>query len=138
MRRYPVARVYSSDLNRGVETAAVLAQELRVPHETRSALREFPTNTAVSPPAISGGVAMQPVDQPTFDLLEKNVAQALDEIAARGEGSCSIVVAHSGSIRAGIRHLLELPLSSYELNPISYAGFVVLTKDERGSWRTAG
>lgn len=146
LRGYPVSRVYSSDVMRAVETAEIIAEEFGVPLESRPTLREISqprSRTSESSEFGGTGVAkapvpaLQPDDKLSIEVPERNVSDAVDEIVVQNEGSCAVIVTHSGTIRVAIRHLLGLPLGPYDINPLAYGGFVVLLKDASGAWRAA-
>jgi probable phosphoglycerate mutase len=146
LRGYAVTRVCSSDVTRAAETAEIIAEEFGVPLELRPTLREI-FHVRSTPPESSEfgstGAVTAPVpaieadDKASIEVRERNVSDAVDEIVAQNEGSCAVIVTHSGTIRAGIRHLLGLPLQTHDINPLAYGGFVVLSRDASGSWRAA-
>jgi broad specificity phosphatase PhoE len=74
----------------------------------------------------------------SIDVHERQVSDTVDEIVANSEGSCAVVVTHSGTIRTAIRHLLGLPLAASDISPLAYGGFVVISRDSSGPWRAVG
>lgn len=136
LRKYPVSRVYSSDVIRAVETAEAIAQELGVPQELRPTLREVSPSHSIRPQSTVGaGSATQPavVNRHT-STDEKQVSDTIDQIADQNHASCAVLVTHSGTIRTAIRHLLGLPLGTYDIDPLAYGGFAVLSREGRGAW----
>ena len=131
LRQYPISRVYSSDLWRAVQPAQSLAKNLGVPFQSCSALREIRSNLEFPQPATSDTRGGENVNK-----FDERISRAIDGIVDQNEHEHIVVVAHSGTIRAAIRHLLELPLPSFELPSVSHGGLIILTRDASGMWQS--
>lgn len=129
LRQYSISKIYSSDLWRAVQPAQSLAKSLSVPFQVSSALREIRAGLEIPVPPSD---AHNPED---IDAFEQRVANALNEIVGRNEHTAVVVVAHSGTIRAALRHLLEFPLPSLELPTVSQGGLIILKRDDSGKWQ---
>ncbi len=116
-----VVRVYSSDLRRAQETAQIIAESLGVPLQLCSDLREL---LFATPEALR--------------VSEQTVTDAIDDIADRHRDSAVAIVAHSGTIRAIARHLLQLPLGTFDVPSLANGGLLVFAKSSSGTWTSAG
>jgi broad specificity phosphatase PhoE len=125
LRNYSISRIYSSDLWRVVQPAEALAKSLV---QSSSSLREIKSGIEIPVPASDAH------NREDIDAFEQRVAKAVGDFV--GTNGHFLVVAHSGTIRAAIRHLLELPLSSLYLPSSSQGGLVILTRDDSGEWHS--
>jgi broad specificity phosphatase PhoE len=99
-----------------------------------SALREMCSNIGAKP-----GVGIeQVVQQESLRTFQQRISGAVDQIVAECPEASTVVVAHSGSIRAALCHLLQLPLNPFELPSIPQGSFVVVVKNFGGSWNATG
>jgi broad specificity phosphatase PhoE len=123
--------VYSSDLKRARDTAAVVAEsqglELRQLHDLREvdvgswsgltreeAEERFPEGFARWRDGYPGWK-----DGETYEAMTDRVLRAVDEIAAEHEGGRVLVVSHGGPIRAMHAAALELDVHAYRrLRPV--------------------
>jgi probable phosphoglycerate mutase len=115
-----IAAIYTSDLSRARETAAIVAAQLGLdaPIEVDARLREVDIGgwsgltTAEIETRFPEDVARWQAGDPahTFDggesyaLMGRRVVEAVDEIAARHPGEQVLVVLHGGPIRALLAH----------------------------------
>ena len=145
LRKYPISRVYSSDLWRAVEPAEVISKTLGVPRQSWSALREIRSGLEVPlppNPTKNSSTARAPDSRGSssgredIERFEERIAKAVDAIVAESENCHVALVTHSGTIRAAIRHLLTLPLHSLDIPPIAHGGMVILTRDSSGTWNS--
>jgi len=119
--------VYSSDLKRTFETAAIIAAEHGLPVIARKSLREIHfgewegltrAEIAERYPEISQRWWSNPLDTciPSGESLrdvKTRVVAALLEIVAKHPDGNVIVVSHGGSIRAAIGHFTKMDLNEY-------------------------
>ena len=117
--------VYSSDLERARETAAIVAEPHRLPVRELSDLREVDVGLLVRPDtgggrgAVSGCVSSLDRggegwdDGETYEQLSERVVGAVLAIAARHPHGRVLVVAHGGSIRAVHATALGVDVHTY-------------------------
>ena len=121
LRQRQIVRVYSSDLKRARETAQIIAESLGVPLQLCADFRELLSGT---PEALR--------------VSEQMVTHAIDDIAGRHTDSAVVIVAHSGTIRAIARHLLQLPLGTFNVPSLGNGELLVFKKSTSGAWTSAG
>ncbi len=121
LRTRRIAQVYSSDLRRAQETAETIAKAFGVPLKLCSEFRE-----------------LLPASYEALRAREQVISAALDDILHRHSNSTIAIVAHSGTIRAIVRHLLQLPLGTYEVPSLANGGWLALRKNASGVWNSAG
>jgi broad specificity phosphatase PhoE len=121
LRTHRIAQVYASDLTRARQTAEILAHSFGIPLTLRSEFRE-----------------LSPDRSEALPIAEQAVTAALDDILARHGNSTVAIVAHSGTMRAMIRHLLQLPLGTYDLPSVARGGWLTLRKSASGAWSSLG
>jgi broad specificity phosphatase PhoE len=144
LRKYPISRVYSSDLWRAVAPAEIISKTLGVPRKGSSSLREIRSGIEVPRPPNATEKASNVEDLDAMDSqaridierFEERIAKAVDDVVAENENSHVVVVTHSETIRAACQHLLELPLSSCDIPPPADGGIVILTRDSSGIWHS--
>ena len=117
--------VYSSDLERARETAAIVAERHRLPVEELADLREVDVGSWSGltraeaeerfPDAFlrwtQGGEGWD--DGETYEQLSERVVSALSTIAERHPGARVLVVAHGGSLRAVHATALGMDVHTY-------------------------
>jgi broad specificity phosphatase PhoE len=80
----------------------------------------------------------QVAQQESLQTLQLRISEAVNQIVTECPEACTVVVAHSGTIRAVLCHLLQIPLSAFELPSIPEGSIVVVVKDFGGSWSATG
>ncbi|MDQ2841547.1 MAG: histidine phosphatase family protein [Acidobacteriota bacterium] len=129
LRQYSISKIYSSDLWRAVQPAQSLAKSLGVPFQSSSALREIRSGLEIPVPPSDAH------NREDIDAFEQRVAKALNDIVELNEHTTVVVVAHSGTIRAALRYLLDLPLPSLDLPSVSQGGLIILKRGDSGKWK---
>jgi alpha-ribazole phosphatase/probable phosphoglycerate mutase len=151
LERWPVARVYTSDLKRAHDTAAAVAAGKSLPLLIRSGLREINFGQweglswkeieAQDPAAASKWLAQYPLlaapgGEPPADYR----AKVGNELAALLEASghqCSAVVTHAGFIRMALSTILGIPDKSMHKIELDYGGMSLLQHAGDG-WMVRG
>ena len=123
--------VYSSDLQRARDTAAVVAESQSLDLQQLPELREVDVGTwsgltrAEAEERFPEGFARWRDGYPgwkdgeTYEAMTDRVLRAVDEIAAEHEGGRVLVVSHGGPIRAIHAAALELDVHAYRrLRPV--------------------
>lgn len=123
--------VYSSDLQRARDTAAVVAESQGLDLQQLPELREVDVGTwsgltrAEAEERFPEGFARWRDGYPgwkdgeTYEAMTDRVLRAVDEIAAEHEGGRVLVVSHGGPIRAIHAAALELDVHAYRrLRPV--------------------
>ncbi len=117
VRRYRVAAVYSSELQRAAETAAVLAGRLEVVTEARPGLQEFSVGSYVGRSeghALIASVFNRWLDDDlaagcpggeTGSAVIQRVGDALQELADQHRGETVVVVSHGAAMSLAIPRL---------------------------------
>lgn len=116
-----IAKIYSSDLKRAYQTAQILADSLGVSLELRSQLREL---RSASPQE--------------REACEKTAADEVETIVSSHARSCVAIVAHSGTISAIVRYLLQFSPEIRYAPSLANGEMLVFRKDQAGSWRSVG
>jgi broad specificity phosphatase PhoE len=131
---YRVQCIYASDTRRAAQTANEIGRVLNLTVRLLPALREVCSNIGAKP-----GVGVEKVaQQESLQTSQQRISEAVDQIVTECPESCTVVVAHSGTIRAALHHLLQLPLSAYEVPSIPQGSIVVVVKHFGGSWNATG
>jgi broad specificity phosphatase PhoE len=124
----PITRLYTSPLLRAVQTAEPIALESGLEAITHDGLKEIDFGQV-------SGLSMQEFRQSMPDLFARwqnradltfqfprgeqrlaffqRVGEALDEILAANPGGQIVVVAHGGTLRAGLAHLFPRTMSDW-------------------------
>ena len=76
--------------------------------------------------------------QESVQAFQQRVSESVDKIVSERLEECTVVVAHSGTVRAALHHLLQLPLSAYQVPSIAQGSIVVLVKQSGGTWNSTG
>ena len=118
---WPVAALYSSDLQRAAETAAIVGEALGLEPVQEQVWRErhggaFQGLTgeeiAEEHPeawaALQRGVVAPPGGE-SSQALHERVTAAFDRLVTRHRGEIVAVISHGGAMRALIAHVLQLP-----------------------------
>jgi broad specificity phosphatase PhoE len=131
---YRVQYIYASDTRRAAQTANEIGKLLDLTVRLLPALRELCSNIG----AVPGVGNEQVARQESLKAFQQRISGAIDQIVTECPEECTVVVAHSGTIRAALCHLLQLPLSAFEVPSIPQGSIVVVVKDFGGSWNAAG
>jgi broad specificity phosphatase PhoE len=121
LRESRIDALYSSDLARAMETARIVATAVGIEPVPLAELRELDVGTAVGKtreelrlecPELFSEAWM---DTPfpggeSYAQLTERVGHALCELLARHEEKIVVVIAHGGTIRAGVAALTGIPL----------------------------
>lgn len=144
---HPDATLVSSDLQRCVETAAVLAEAMRVVPNLDADLRERSFGRwegltmgeieAMDPDLWgrwrSGADVIREVGGESGDDLAARVTPAFRRHAeALGDGQTAVVVTHGGPVWHGLHALLDLPWST--LGGVGNAAITEVVLDDTGWW----
>jgi broad specificity phosphatase PhoE len=140
--------LYSSDLARARETAAIVGERLALPVSVDPELREIDVGewSGLMTPEIEqrfpeglrrhaeGGDGWE--EGETHDELQERVVAAVERIAAAHEGETVLVVAHGGVIRALLAHAEGVPLPEFRrTRPALENGGLASIARGNGGWR---
>lgn len=119
---WPVEALYSSDLMRAAETAAIVGNALGLEPVQKEVWRErhggafqglTDEEIAEEYPeaweALRRGVVIPPPDGESAKALHGRVTGAFEQLMERHQGAVVAVVSHGGAMRALIAHVLQLP-----------------------------
>ncbi|WP_009908601.1 histidine phosphatase family protein, partial [Burkholderia thailandensis] len=140
------SRVWSSPLARCANVARVLADDMRVPVEIDSRLREI--DFGAWEMRSWDAIGCDALDRWSADLMHSRehggesaaqfVARVRPALAAlAASASASWVVTHAGVMRALASHALDVPLEALLARPIAMGGIVWLRRDGDRDWRLA-
>jgi probable phosphoglycerate mutase len=141
LSRLPIKALYSSPLERAVETAEPLAQSLRLGIQLRPDLTD--TNVGEwegrSWKALSNTRFWKVIQQTpsqfqfpggeTFVHTQKRVVRALDTIASTHANELIAVVFHADPIKLAVAHYLGLPLDAFQRLTAHTGSVTILTID---------
>ncbi len=132
------AAVYSSDLNRASETGDIIAAWHELTPRRRADLREqrFGEREGLSwaqvverwGAQVRIGDGQIPGEESTATLRER-VAREFDVLAERHQDEVAICVAHGGTIRVAIAHVLGLAPEAYPAVQLENASITVVETD---------
>jgi broad specificity phosphatase PhoE len=122
LRETRIDALYSSDLARALETARIVATAVGIEPVLLAELRELDVGTAVGktrqelqlecPALFSDGWMDTPFPGgESYAQLTERVGHALRGLLDRHAGKTVVVIAHGGSIRAGVAALTGIPLA---------------------------
>ena len=145
-----IATIYSSDLTRALETAAILAARLEVSVVESAALRELShgawegrTQAEVEArwPAEYAAYAADPYlvgrgGGDSYADLERRFWPALEGIAGAHRGERVVAVSHGGPIRLALSTILERPLAERDALGVGNGAWFELSRSARG-WSLA-
>jgi probable phosphoglycerate mutase len=97
LREEPITAVYSSDLQRASETAAIVARILGLPVELDPRLREIDVGSWQG--RTHEELDATPWDGETYDEHRVRVVAAVQSIARAHPGECVLLVVHGGTLR---------------------------------------
>ncbi|WP_324657191.1 alpha-ribazole phosphatase [Burkholderia thailandensis] len=140
------SRVWSSPLARCANVARVLADDMRVPVEIDSRLREI--DFGAWEMRSWDAIGRDALDRWSADLMHSRehggesaaqfVARVRPALAAlAASASASWVVTHAGVMRALASHALDVPLEALLARPIAMGGIVWVRRDGDRDWRLA-
>lgn len=143
---WPIRAIYTSDLNRAIQTATPLGAKLGIVPIEDPALRErnggFFQGLTGEELQTRFGEEWRRVRQDGFappngesdSEVAKRVEAAFQRIVNRHKGEMIAMISHGGALRVLIRHILGLPLS--QPTPFSISGntgLSIIETNERGS-----
>ena len=122
---WPITALYSSDLQRAVQTAALIGEQTGLPVQTRRAWRErafgafegltaaditahYPTHAA----QMDAGTVAPPGGEDDQELSSR-AAQAFADLVHAHPGQMLAVVAHGGTLSKVVAHVLGLQPDAY-------------------------
>jgi broad specificity phosphatase PhoE len=132
LRAYRAHHIYASDTRRAAQTANEIGKALALPVQLLPTLREVSFNIGPQ----SGIKTEEGNRQESVQAFQQRVSESVDGIVSERPEECTVVVAHSGTIRAALNHLLQLPLSAYQVPSIAQGSIVVLVKQSGGTWNS--
>jgi probable phosphoglycerate mutase len=138
LARYPVSRIYTSPLQRAIETASPLASALDLEVQLHDDLIEMEfgdwTGRAFSELAhdpawqifnTSRASAVVPRGEPPV-AVQARITSALESIARSHVGGAVVVVSHADVIRAAALHYSGIPLDDFHRIEITPASITAL------------
>jgi broad specificity phosphatase PhoE len=142
LRENRIDALYSSDLARALETARIVATAVGIKPVPLAELREIDAGTTVGKtreelrlecPELFGNAWL---DTPfpggeSYAQLTQRVGRALSELLARHERKTVVVIAHGGTIRAGVAALTGIPLARLIGLTVANASITQLTSTSR-------
>jgi broad specificity phosphatase PhoE len=132
LRKWPIQRIYSSDLQRAAVTAQIVGDALRLEpifdvnwRERHVGRFEGLTTDEIKAQFPDSWESMRtgPLDPPggeTQDEVMERAAAAFDTLIARHSEEMTAVVSHGGIIHATVHYALDLPASA--LGRLSFRG----------------
>ena len=114
LRDYRPQHVYTSDMRHAAQTANEIGKALALPVQLLPTLREVSFNIGPR----SGIKTEEGNRQESVQAFQQRVSESFDGIVRERPEERTVVVAHSGTIRAALHHLLQLPLSAYPVPSI--------------------
>ncbi len=141
----PIAAIYSSPLERAVETARAIAaphqlniqireelSEIRIGEWTGKTIQELQeTKVWKQMQAHPVGVAMPGGE--SIDQVQKRMVAALDAIVAAHPHQIVAIVSHADPLKAALAHYLGMDLNTFQKIAIEPASITILAFDARGA-----
>lgn len=119
---WPIAALYSSDLKRAAETAAIVGEALEMEPVQDQVWRERHVGAfqgltgeeiAEKHPEVwatlQRGVFVVPPGGESLEALYERATEALERVLQRHQGEFVVVISHGGMMRTLIAHVLQLP-----------------------------
>src|SRR5260370_318349 len=151
LERWPITKVYTSDLKRAYDTAAAIAARRSLPLQVREGLREISfgeweglswTEIEARDPAAAslwlGDYPLQPA--PGGESFQQYRFRGEAELQAglkESEHECVSVVTHSGFIPAALVNILGMREKEMHKIEVDYGGHTILRYTQQG-WRIEG
>jgi probable phosphoglycerate mutase len=144
LRHLPVVAIYSSPLQRTLETAEPLARELRLTVQTRPRLIEvdFGSWTGKTMTELDADPLWKRFNSlrsttraPGGDLMldvQSRMVDELEDLRSRHAGQTIAAVSHQDSIKAAIAHYAGIPLDLFHRFEVSPASVSILRLAEWG------
>jgi probable phosphomutase (TIGR03848 family) len=145
LKKLPIKAIYSSPLERAVETIEPLARELKLEIQLRPALMDIDvgTWTGRSIKVLSRTKAWTVVQRSpsqfhfpngeSFLQTQERVVSTLDAIVAGHKKEMVAVVFHADPIKLAVAHYLGLPLDNFQRLAIQAGSVTVLGVHEMGA-----
>ncbi|HZR27515.1 MAG TPA: histidine phosphatase family protein [Terriglobales bacterium] len=151
LKRWPITKVYSSDLKRAYDTAAAIAAHRALPFVSRAGLREISFGEweglvwaeieAKAPAEAGPWLSEYPIRAApggeSFAQFRLRVEAELQALVQESEQQCVAVVTHAGFIRVALAGILGMDERSAHKIEIHYGGVTVLQYAQQ-SWRVEG
>lgn len=146
LERWPVARVYTSDLKRAYETAVAITDGKSLPLVVRAGLREINFGEweglsweeieARDPATASAWFANYPLQSApggeSFEDYRSKVEDELTALLKEADRECMAVVTHAGFIRTALVNILDIPEKSMHKIELDCGGVTALHHTGRG------
>ncbi len=151
LERWPISKVYTSDLKRAYDTAAAIAVHNALPLLPRAGLREISfgeweglswAEIEARGPAraaswLSGYPAQAAPGGESFEQFRSRVEAELQALVQESEQQCVAVVTHAGFIRVALVSILGIDEGSMHKIEIEYGGVTILQHTQQ-SWKVEG
>jgi broad specificity phosphatase PhoE len=146
LTRYRVSALYSSDLPRAAETAAIIGQALGLPVRLEPALREYNLGDWEGQPQedvskryprewerlTAGDSDYAPSGGETLRDLQRRAQDAFGRILSAHSGETVLAVSHGGLLAAYICHVLSIPFEGAVPLVIDNCSLTVVEEGENG------
>ena len=152
LERWPITKVYSSDLKRAYDTAVAIATSKALPILSRAGLREICfgeweglswAEIEARAPAeaaswLSGFPKQAAPGGESFEQFRSRVEAELQALVEECEQQRVAVVTHAGVIRLALVSILGIDERSMHKIEIGYGGVTVLQYARQQGWRVEG
>jgi len=151
LERWPITKVFTSDLKRAYDTAAAIATHIALPLVTRAGLREicfgeweglsWAEIEARAPAEAASWLSLYPAQAApggeSFEQYRSRVEAELQALVQQSEQQCVAVVTHAGFILMALVSILGMEKGSMHRIEIRYGGVTILQYAQQ-SWRVEG
>ncbi|MGB7341434.1 MAG: histidine phosphatase family protein [Phototrophicaceae bacterium] len=139
--RIPIDNLYASTMTRAIETANIIASQLKMTYETYDVIREaIPT----IPPRIAADILQLMENDPSFthDTIHqdrKRVDEAFEQFfaapATNMPSTHEVIVCHGNIMRYLVCRALEVNVDTWAKLDINHCGITIITVDEQARRR---
>jgi alpha-ribazole phosphatase/probable phosphoglycerate mutase len=147
LERYPITRIFSSDLLRARQTAEPIARRLNLDVRVLSSLREIgfgrwegmdwaaiaKQDSVYAQRWADSFPALPAPEGEEFEDFRRRIRDAMDVIADQTGEGCTVVITHGGVIRTFLRDALRMSTSEYRHLNCDYTSCWELRR-EGASW----
>ena len=151
LERWPITKVYTSDLKRAHNTASAIATRRALPLVARAGLREISFGEweglswaeieARAPAEAASWLSGYPMQAApggeSFEHFRSRVEAELQALVQQSEQQCVAVVTHAGFIRTALVSVLGIDERSMHKIEIGHGGVTILHYAQQ-SWRVRG